>query len=88
MSATSTPPAEPVAPPPVTTVDSVRAVKMPLVDRLASGLVTAAPPIMLGVGAYFGWTGNALNWRDLLILALSYMIIGSGITVGSSAPRA
>ncbi len=87
MQATSTPAAEPIAPPaePVRPEESgelVRAVKMPLVDRLASGVVTAAPPIMLGVGAYFGWTGNALGWRDLLILALSYMIIGSGITVG------
>jgi stearoyl-CoA desaturase (delta-9 desaturase) len=37
---------------------------------------------MLAIGMYFGWTGNLLEWRDLLILALSYMIIGSGITVG------
>jgi stearoyl-CoA desaturase (delta-9 desaturase) len=87
MQATSTPPAQPEAPPsepagPVDSGELVRAVKMPLVDRLGSAVVTAAPPIMLGIGAYFGWTGNALNWRDLLILALSYMIIGSGITVG------
>jgi stearoyl-CoA desaturase (delta-9 desaturase) len=60
----------------------VRPVAMPLVDRIASGVVTAAPPIMLAVGMWFGWTGNLLAWRDLLILALSYMIIGTGITVG------
>src|SRR3954462_10610187 len=28
------------------------------------------------------WMGNLLQWQDLLILALSYMIIGTGITVG------
>ena len=47
---------------------------MPLVDRVASGLVTGAPPILLVVGMYFGWTGNLLQWRDLLILALSYAV--------------
>ncbi len=61
---------------------AVRPVAMPLLDRVASGVVTAAPPIMLAVGMWFGWTGNLLQWRDLLILALSYMIIGTGVTVG------
>jgi stearoyl-CoA desaturase (Delta-9 desaturase) len=60
----------------------VRPVAMPLLDRIASGVVTAVPPIVLAVGMWFGWTGNLLAWRDLLILALSYMIIGTGITVG------
>jgi stearoyl-CoA desaturase (delta-9 desaturase) len=60
----------------------VRPVKMPLVDRLGSAVVTAAPPILLLIGMWFGWTGNVLNWQDLLILALFYMGVGSGITVG------
>ena len=55
---------------------------MPFVDRFASAVVTAAPPIMLAIGMWLGWTGNLLNWQDLLILALSYMLIGTGITVG------
>jgi stearoyl-CoA desaturase (delta-9 desaturase) len=55
---------------------------MPLVDRLGSAVVTAAPPILLLIGMWFGWTGNVLNWQDLLILALFYMGVGSGITVG------
>ena len=55
---------------------------MPLVDRIASGVVTAAPPIMLVIGMWFGWMGNLLDWQDLLILALSYVVIGTGITVG------
>ncbi len=60
----------------------VRPVKMPLVDRLASGVVTAAPPILLVIGMWFGWTGSLLDWKDLLILALFYTVIGTGITVG------
>jgi stearoyl-CoA desaturase (delta-9 desaturase) len=59
-----------------------RAVDMPVVDRIASGVVTALPPIMLAIGMWFGWTGNLLAWEDLLILALSYAVIGTGITVG------
>jgi stearoyl-CoA desaturase (Delta-9 desaturase) len=60
----------------------VRAVKMPLVDRIGSAVVTAAPPILLLIGMWFGWTGNLLDWKDLLILALFYIGVGSGITVG------
>jgi stearoyl-CoA desaturase (Delta-9 desaturase) len=60
----------------------VRPVGMPLVDRLASGVVTAVPPIMLGIGMWFGWTGNLLQWQDILILVLSYVVIGTGVTVG------
>jgi stearoyl-CoA desaturase (Delta-9 desaturase) len=61
---------------------AVRPVAMPFVDRLASAVVTGAPPIMLGIGMWFGWTGNILNWRDLLILALFYVGVGTGVTVG------
>ena len=48
----------------------VRPVEMPFVDRLASGVVTAVPPIMVAIGMVFGWVGNLLNWQDLLILAI------------------
>jgi stearoyl-CoA desaturase (Delta-9 desaturase) len=69
-----------VAPQPSET--HVRPVTMPLVDRVASGVVTAVPPIVVAIGMWFGWTGSLLQWQDLLILALSYMIVGTGITVG------
>jgi stearoyl-CoA desaturase (delta-9 desaturase) len=55
---------------------------MPLVDRIASAVVTAAPPIMVVVGMVFGWMGNVFDWRDILILAITYVTIGSGVTVG------
>jgi stearoyl-CoA desaturase (delta-9 desaturase) len=60
----------------------VRPVTMPLVDRVASAVVTAVPPIMVVIAMWLGWMGNLLQWQDLLILALSYMVIGTGITVG------
>jgi stearoyl-CoA desaturase (Delta-9 desaturase) len=60
----------------------LRPVEMPFLDRFASAVVTAAPPIMLAVGAWFGWTGDLLQWQDILILMLLYMVVGTGITVG------
>jgi stearoyl-CoA desaturase (delta-9 desaturase) len=60
----------------------VRPVTMPFIDRLASAVVTAVPPIMVGVGMWFGWIGNLLNWQDLLILAFTYVAVGTGVTVG------
>jgi stearoyl-CoA desaturase (Delta-9 desaturase) len=60
----------------------VRPVSMPVVDRVASAVVTAVPPLMVLIAMWLGWMGNLLQWQDLLILALSYMVIGSGITVG------
>ncbi len=59
-----------------------RAVKLPIVDRLASAVITAVPPIMVMIGMYFGWMGNVLNWQDLLILATTYVVVGTGVTVG------
>ena len=60
----------------------VRAVKMPLVDRVASAVVTGAPPILVLLGMWLGWNHGLLVWQDLLVLAIFYMVIGSGITVG------
>ena len=62
--------------------DLVRPVSMPLVDRLASAAVTALPPIMVGIGMWLGWGTNLFRWQDLLILAVMYVSVGTGITVG------
>jgi stearoyl-CoA desaturase (delta-9 desaturase) len=62
--------------------DAVRPVKMPLVDRLASAVVTAAPPILVGLGMWLGWNHGLLVWQDLVVLAVFYVTIGTGITVG------
>ncbi|HWD84155.1 MAG TPA: fatty acid desaturase [Solirubrobacteraceae bacterium] len=60
----------------------VRPVTMPFIDRLASGLVTGVPPIILVIGMILGWSSGLLVWQDLLILAVMYCGIGMGITVG------
>jgi stearoyl-CoA desaturase (delta-9 desaturase) len=60
----------------------VRPVSMPLVDRIASGVVTAVPPLIVLIGMWFGWVGNLLAWQDILVLALCYVVIGTGVTVG------
>src|ERR1700761_2955094 len=41
----------------------VRAVKMPLVDRLASAVVTGAPPILVLLGMWLGWNHGLLVWQ-------------------------
>jgi stearoyl-CoA desaturase (delta-9 desaturase) len=68
--------------PPLLDGSLVRPVKLPVVDRFASGVVTAVPPIMVAVGMWFGWMGSLLNWQDLLILMATYVSVGIGITVG------
>jgi len=60
----------------------VRSVSMPLLDRVASAVVTAVPPIMVAVGMWFGWTGNLLDWKEVGILVVTYLSIGTGVTVG------
>jgi stearoyl-CoA desaturase (delta-9 desaturase) len=60
----------------------VRPVAMPLVDRLASAVVTGAPPILVLLGMWLGWNHGLLVWQDLLVLAIFYMVIGSGVTIG------
>ncbi len=60
----------------------VRPVSMPVLDRIASAVVTGAPPALVAIGMAFGWMGNLLQWQDLVILALMYVAVGSGITVG------
>src|ERR1700743_3494207 len=60
----------------------VRAVKMPLVDRVASAVVTGAPPILVLLGMWVGWNHGLLVWQGLPALAGLFIVIGSGITVG------
>jgi stearoyl-CoA desaturase (delta-9 desaturase) len=60
----------------------VRPVTMPFVDRLASAVITAVPPILLIVGLALGWGGALANWQDIVNLVVCYVVIGSGITVG------
>jgi stearoyl-CoA desaturase (Delta-9 desaturase) len=60
----------------------VRPVESPWLDRVASAVVTGAPPIMVLIGMYFGWTAHMLVWQDVLVLGIMYCSIGAGVTVG------
>jgi stearoyl-CoA desaturase (Delta-9 desaturase) len=79
---TQPPVATPATSPPAAAQELVRPVSMPLVDRVASGVITAVPPLMVLIAMYFGWMGNLLQWQDLLILAICYVAVGAGVTVG------
>jgi stearoyl-CoA desaturase (delta-9 desaturase) len=60
----------------------VRPVTMPVIDRVASAIVTGVPPVILLIGMILGWNSGLLVWQDLLIFAVCYAGIGMGITVG------
>ena len=50
-------------------------------DKIANVTVIVLPLLLLGVFAAQVWN-EALDWRDLLILAITYFGYGAGITVG------
>jgi stearoyl-CoA desaturase (delta-9 desaturase) len=50
-------------------------------DRIITGLVTAIPFLLLAVAAWQVWD-QALHWRDLVILAATYLVTALGVTVG------
>jgi stearoyl-CoA desaturase (delta-9 desaturase) len=60
--------------------DSV-AIPNAVLDRLANVVVTVVPLALLGVGVWLAW-GGVLRWHDLVVLAVSYVLTGAGITVG------
>lgn len=50
-------------------------------DRLANAIVIVVPVALLGVAISLAW-GGTVHWQDLVVLALTYLITGVGITVG------
>jgi stearoyl-CoA desaturase (Delta-9 desaturase) len=60
--------------------DSV-AIPNAVIDRLANVVVTVVPLGLLGVGVWLAW-GGVLHWQDVVVLAVSYILTGAGITVG------
>jgi stearoyl-CoA desaturase (Delta-9 desaturase) len=51
------------------------------VDQVANVVVTVVPLVLLGVAAWLAW-GGALHWPDLVVLAITYLLTGLGVTVG------
>jgi stearoyl-CoA desaturase (delta-9 desaturase) len=50
-------------------------------DRVANIVVIAAPLAAVVIAAWLAW-GGSLHWQDLLVLVITYLLTGMGITVG------
>jgi stearoyl-CoA desaturase (Delta-9 desaturase) len=61
--------------------DDCVAIQHETVDRLANLVVTLVPLALLGFAIYVAW-GGTLHWPDLVVLAITYVLTGVGITVG------
>ena len=57
------------------------AVESARIDRIANIVVTVVPVGLLGLAMWSAW-GGALRWPDLVVLAVSYLLTGLGVTVG------
>jgi stearoyl-CoA desaturase (delta-9 desaturase) len=51
------------------------------IDRVANVVVAVAPVGLLGLAMWKAW-GGALHWSDLVVLAVTYLLTGVGVTVG------
>ncbi len=56
-------------------------VEHPIVDRVATGVMTLVPALALVWAVQSAW-GGSLHWQDLVVFAISYLLTGIGITVG------
>jgi stearoyl-CoA desaturase (Delta-9 desaturase) len=52
-----------------------------MVDRIANVVVMVVPLALLGVAVWLAW-GGVLHWPDLVVLAITYLLTGVGVTVG------
>ena len=50
-------------------------------ERVVRTVVFGLPPTAVVAGGWLAW-GGALNWNDLVVLAVTYALTGLGITVG------
>ncbi len=50
-------------------------------DRAVTALITGLPPLLLVIAGWQLWN-RELHWRDLVILAVLYVPVGLGVTVG------
>jgi stearoyl-CoA desaturase (delta-9 desaturase) len=50
-------------------------------DRAITGVITAAPPLLLLLAAWQTWN-HELHWRDIAIFLIMYVPTGMGVTIG------
>ena len=58
-----------------------RAGPIETIDSVANVVATVVPVGLLGMAAWLAW-GGALHWPDLVVLAVTYLLTGLGVTVG------
>src|SRR3954447_6255227 len=63
------------------TVDDIQPVENENLDRFLTGAITAIPFIALILVGWQLWN-KALNWSDLIVFFLMYVLLGFGVTVG------
>ena len=51
------------------------------IERLVNVVATVAPLAAVGWAGWLAW-GGSLHWHDLLVLSITYLLCGLGITVG------
>lgn len=73
--------AEPVCPDAGPTPEEIQVPVLENLDRAITGLITLAPPLLVGVAGWQLWN-RELRWRDIAIFLIMYVPIGLGVTVG------
>ncbi len=63
------------------TADEIQVPQLEWLDRLVTGFITVAPPLLLIVAGWRLWN-NHLHWRDVAIFAVLYTGTALGITIG------
>ncbi|HEV3047519.1 MAG TPA: acyl-CoA desaturase [Solirubrobacteraceae bacterium] len=63
------------------TPEEIQAPVLENVDRAITGLITAAPPLLLVLAGWQMWN-HELRMRDIVIFLVMYVPIGLGVTVG------
>jgi len=61
--------------------DGVQIMDNQTTERLANGVVTVVPFLLLFVAGWLAW-GGILHWQDLMVMSITYLLTGLGITVG------
>ncbi len=70
------------SPPPPRAVDfGIKPMENETAEKVANGVVTVVPFLLLFVAGWLAW-GGLLHWQDLLVMGITYLLTGLGITVG------
>jgi stearoyl-CoA desaturase (delta-9 desaturase) len=59
----------------------IKAMENETSERVANAVVTIVPFLLLFVAGWLAW-GGLLHWQDLVVMSVTYLLTGLGITVG------